>query len=141
MADGAAAARQRLVLLLSEALQEHVKLAAPVGRPYGLDGASRTSGTLRDSLAFQVGPDGAALMGAGHALYVIGGTAPHAIHVRNAKALRFWWARRGRVFVGASVNHPGNAPNDFRRRALQAAFDDGTITRAASSYWQDLRGG
>ncbi|HVB08775.1 MAG TPA: hypothetical protein VNM16_00225, partial [Bacillota bacterium] len=95
-------------------------------------------GALRDSLTFEIGPDGAALFGAQHGLYVIAGVGAHPIAVRQARALRFYWEKRGVVFIGPSVNHPGAPVNDFRLRALSLAFGDGTLERAVSQFWQSM---
>lgn len=54
------------------------------------------------------------------ALYVIGGTRPHAIRPVRAKALRFTVG--GQVVYAKVVMHPGAKPNDFLRQALRAAL-------------------
>lgn len=42
------------------------------------------------------------------------GTKPHVIRAKNAKTLRFFWAKAGRVVYPKSVNHPGYRPkSDF----------------------------
>lgn len=138
LVGNAAGARQKLVRNLAESLEEHVKAQAPVGRHYDLQGNAHAPGYLRQSLHFALGETGAVLMGAAYGRIVITGAGPHPIVVRNAKNLRFYWAKRGKVFVGPAVNHPGSPPNDFRRRALKVANDDGTIERAATRFWQDL---
>lgn len=50
--------------------------------------------------------------------YVLGGTKPHPIAARNARALR--WMGRGGIGVNfaRSVNHPGTKPNDFPAEAI-----------------------
>lgn len=53
------------------------------------------------------------------AKYVIHGTSPHPIRARRAPRLVFFWARRGRVFAGKKVKHPGTPANDFLNRALR----------------------
>lgn len=141
MRSGYGAAREGLIRMLAESLQEQLHMVAPVGQHYGLGGSQQAGGTLRDSLFFRVGPDGATLLGASHGLYVIGGTQPHPIRARNARALRFWWVKKGGPFVGPSVQHPGNAPNDFRLTALANVFANGTVERAAARFWQTMQGG
>lgn len=53
-----------------------------------------------------------------YAGYVRWGTRPHVIRARNAKYLRFYWPRVGRVVFFKKVNHPGTKPNYFLERAL-----------------------
>ena len=51
--------------------------------------------------------------------FILGGTRPHQIVARNAKALR-WIANSGHgsaVFARA-VQHPGTKPNDFPEQAM-----------------------
>jgi hypothetical protein len=57
---------------------------------------------------------------ASYAPYVIGGTGPHVIAARNARALR--WLGRGGIGVSfaRSVNHPGTKPNPFPETAMAA---------------------
>lgn len=49
------------------------------------------------------------------AKWLITGTPPHSIDAVNAPVLAFYWERMGRWFFGPHVNHPGTAPNDWRR--------------------------
>ncbi len=136
-------ARQNLIRNLADAMTEHLKAVAPVGKHYDLTGADQGGGTLRDSLFFQVGPGGATLLGAQQGVYVIGGTRPHPIAARHVAMLRFFWAREGVVFTGPRLprGHPGNRAKDFRLTALARAFGDATIERAADRFWQDMTGG
>lgn len=46
-----------------------------------------------------------------HARWVIEGADPHGFGPRRAKMLVFWWARKGRMFIGKWVNHPGQKPH------------------------------
>jgi hypothetical protein len=57
---------------------------------------------------------------ASYAPYVLGGTAPHVIAARNAKALR-WFANAGHgpIMFAKSVNHPGTKANDFPEKAIE----------------------
>lgn len=48
-----------------------------------------------------------------YAKFVVLGTAAHPIFPRKAKALAFWWEKKGDFAVLPSVNHPGTAPNRF----------------------------
>lgn len=50
--------------------------------------------------------------------FILGGTQPHPIAARNARALR--WMGRGGIGVNfaKSVNHPGTKPNDFPEQAM-----------------------
>jgi hypothetical protein len=55
------------------------------------------------------------------AIYVTGGTRPHVIRPRRpGGVLRF--TVNGQVVFARYVNHPGNKPNDFLRKALRAAL-------------------
>lgn len=38
---------------------------------------------------------------------VHGGAQPHVIEAKTPRGLRFFWEKRGRVFVTPRVNHPG----------------------------------
>jgi hypothetical protein len=50
--------------------------------------------------------------------FVIGGTKPHVITARNARALR--WMGSGGIGVNFAqrVNHPGTKPNEFPEEAM-----------------------
>lgn len=56
-----------------------------------------------------------------YAPFVIGGTQPHTITARNARALR--WVGRGGMGVNFAtrVNHPGTKPDDFPEQAMTVA--------------------
>jgi hypothetical protein len=57
---------------------------------------------------------------ASYARFVLGGTKPHVITARNAKALR--WvehAGHGNVRFAKQVRHPGTKPDDFPKRAIE----------------------
>lgn len=63
-----------------------------------------------------------------YAIWVHEGSQPHDIVPRNAPALVFFWEKIGQVvsfppWGGGVVHHPGNAPNRFLVRALEAARD------------------
>ena len=51
--------------------------------------------------------------------FILGGTQPHVITARNAKALR-WVANAGHgsAMFARSVQHPGTKPNDFPAEAM-----------------------
>ena len=51
--------------------------------------------------------------------WIIGGTKPHIIRARRAKALHFYWARVGRWVSFKRVRHPGTKPNDFIGRGVR----------------------
>ena len=55
-------------------------------------------------------------------LFVIGGTKAHPIAAVNASALRFYWAKVGRVVFFKSVRHPGTKPNPFLVRGYNKWF-------------------
>jgi hypothetical protein len=50
---------------------------------------------------------------------VIGGTRPHEIEARNAKALHFNFPAAGGWVFFKRVQHPGTQPNDFVSRAIE----------------------
>jgi hypothetical protein len=56
-----------------------------------------------------------------YAKYIIGGTGPHPIAARNARALR-WTGNSGHgaVMFAKRVNHPGTRPNRFAEDAMAA---------------------
>lgn len=56
------------------------------------------------------------------------GTLPHFIRARRAPQLRFFWVKRGIMFYGQSVYHPGN-------RAYNYIMDG---ARAAMKSWDGL---
>lgn len=47
------------------------------------------------------------------------GTRPHVIRARNARYLRFYWPKVGRVVYFKQVNHPGTKANPFMARAYR----------------------
>lgn len=57
-----------------------------------------------------------------YAKFVHEGTRPHVIRARNARALRFFWERQGKVVTLRQVNHPGTAPNPFLTRAMNRVW-------------------
>ncbi len=59
---------------------------------------------------------------AGHAKFVHGGTKPHVIRARKAKALRF--QAGGKTVFARSVNHPGTEPEPFLTEALERELDN-----------------
>jgi hypothetical protein len=94
-----------------------MKMQSPVG-------AGPTAGNLRQSIGSRLEPSAGqmwvVLYGTVPYLpYVVGGTGPHVIAARNAKALR-WFANRGHgpIMFAKSVNHPGTKPNNFPERAI-----------------------
>lgn len=118
---------QKLVHETSDAVLPFLRKEAPVGRHYTREGARLPGGELRDSLHMVEGELGAYLEGAEQGIFVIGGTAPHVIRPKNAKALSFYWERVGKKVIRKVVHHPGNEPNDFRQTAVQMLFDTGTM--------------
>lgn len=48
-----------------------------------------------------------------HAIFVHEGTDPHVIRGKPGKGLTFWWRKRGVLFRGPKVNHPGQPDNPF----------------------------
>jgi hypothetical protein len=52
--------------------------------------------------------------------FILGGTKPHVIQARNARALR--WMGSGGIGVNFAqrVNHPGTKPNEFPEEAMGA---------------------
>lgn len=114
---------------VADVLTGAMQTTAPLGRHFTFGGAPIPGGTLRRSLRFSVGDLGAVLFGVEYGNLVVSGTNPHEIRPRNAPALAFWWERIGQSVVRARVNHPGTAPNDFRTKAIDLAFETGELQR------------
>jgi hypothetical protein len=94
-----------------------MKIHAPVG-------AGPTAGAMRQGIGSRLEPSPGRMWvvmfsTAPYAKYVLGGTKPHVITARNAKALR-WIPNRGHgtAQFARSVNHPGTRPNPFPERAI-----------------------
>jgi hypothetical protein len=102
-----------------------IKVAAPVSKPAAPPAAR--PGALRDSVASRTESEAGVMTitvfsTVPYAGYVIGGTAPHKIAARNAKALR--WTDGSGLHFARSVNHPGTKPNPFPERALSLIQTD-----------------
>jgi len=88
---------------------------APVGKGPG-------AGAFRDSIrgSRHVDATGAVLTftsNVPHAKFVIGGTRPHLIRPRHARAL-YWVDPSGRDRFARLVHHPGTRPNRFVEHAV-----------------------
>lgn len=99
-------------------------VASRAMKMYSPVGAGITAGNLRQSIGSRLEPSAGmmwvVLYGTVPYLpYVIGGTGPHPIAARNAKALR-WFENRGHgpIAFAKSVQHPGTKPNNFPERAI-----------------------
>ena len=103
---------------LGQAFVSAAREAAPVDKT---SEPPKHPGALRDSIHVLYAAPRAVGIGAGgpEAPYAQAqefGASPHAIYPNRAKRLRFFWVKRGRVFIGAKgqpVSHPGNAPQPF----------------------------
>ena len=51
--------------------------------------------------------------------YIIEGTRPHVIEAKRARALHFYWDKKGEEVFFKRVNHPGTAPNPFVRTTYE----------------------
>lgn len=102
-------------LVLLDAMRQE----APVGPDRVSYGGTllHRGGTLQRSLVYQKGSQGAGIYGVHYAEFVIHGTAPHLILPVQKKAL--WW--QGAAHPVPQVQHPGTAPNDFPKRAVERA--------------------
>jgi len=80
------------------------------------------TGLLAQSIDFHADRDGLELFAnTDYARYVLQGTEPHIIEATSGK-MTFIDTRTGkRVFV-ETVNHPGNAANNFLQDAIDAVF-------------------
>lgn len=132
VADVARPNLQQAVKMLAVALEEALRVTAPLGRHYTYGGDLIPGGDLRESLRFDVGELGATLLGAQHGEYVITGTPPHPIQASAAPELAFFWAKIGKSFRFGAVNHPGTRPNDFRSKAIDLAFENGQLDLVTS---------
>lgn len=65
---------------------------------------------------FEIGHD---LQRAPHAVFVHWGTKPHVIKPKTKKALR--WSSGGAFFFAKEINHPGNKPDQWMKRAADMA--------------------
>lgn len=55
-----------------------------------------------------------------YASFVEYDTAPHSIDAVNTDNLVFWWKRRGVLFIGKHVNHPGTTGQHMFARGADA---------------------
>lgn len=53
------------------------------------------------------------------------GASPHRIVARRAPYLEFFWEKRGVIFRGRKVNHPGNHGQPWLRAAMNAVVGGG----------------
>lgn len=53
------------------------------------------------------------------------GARPHIIRAVHAPVLHFFWEKRGVVFRGKTVNHPGNGSQPWLRNAMNAVVGGG----------------
>jgi len=118
----------RAIIDKAERVKQKAIEIAPVGKPVE-DGPPRDHppGNLRDHIVKRVvtGPKGVTCLvgvwGVPYALPVHEGAAQHQIP--GNPLLVFFWPKGpegARVYTFRSVNHPGNQPNRFLVRALQA---------------------
>lgn len=92
----------------SRLLQVHVKKNAPVD-----------TGELRNSIErAHAGLQAMVYSTADHAKPIEFGADPHEITPDKAGALAFFWEKVGEHVVFAQVDHPGNKPHRFMRRAI-----------------------
>lgn len=101
---------------------------APVGKPDPFGRTRKNApGNLRNHIVKRLvqGASGPEMqVGVEHvpyALFVHEGARPHRITARNAPQLVFFWPKVQKVIYTKSVAHPGNRPNRFLVRALDAA--------------------
>lgn len=137
LAGSAVEMLQSAVDATAAGLLPFLKEVTPVSHGRTFDGSPIMGGALRNSLQWQVGELGAILLGRGYGAFVVGGTAPHVIRPRAARALAFWWTRVGRGVMYQRVNHPGTQANDFRQIGVQAAVDANVLTQALEPVLSD----
>lgn len=114
--------RRTSMLLSQESVRRVTRLVnnqavqnAP-GGPYSVGILKRTIGWSVRFVGTRVeGQSGSDL---DYAWYVHQGTQPHRIESRNVPALRFYWRKIGRVYIGPHVNHPGQKAQPFLTDAL-----------------------
>ena len=100
--------------LVDKVLDEELALSrryVPVRKPKPFD--RRPTGRLKRSLR-KHGPrklitkvQGSVGSRAKYAASVHDGAQSHTFTAKNKKVLRFWWEKKGVVFFGPKVNHPG----------------------------------
>ena len=151
---------------ISEVLLRHLRIEAPVGTYYDLDGTSYEGGTLRDSLDYKIrqglvsGGGFASLSGGlsrmgttpggsvegtvsefrmlSHGKYTLPpGTVPHPIFPRSAPFLTFYWPRIQSVVRSKEIEHPGYAGDPWDARALGSAYPEmKSIWLEAFNQWR-----
>lgn len=96
------------------AWEEFARQAAPIITEAVREEAPGT-GRYRNRIYVRRGITGLQLVAQRPWRWVIGGTRPHEIRPRNARALSFEW--RGEQVFFRRVQHPGTHPNPFHLRA------------------------
>lgn len=94
-------------------LEARAKREAPVNKQKG-------GGNLRQSIRSRMRTPltGEVEVGAKYGIFVHEGTRPHIIRAKSAKVLA---NRRGGMFFGKTVRHPGTKANKFMDRAIKAS--------------------
>jgi hypothetical protein len=115
----------RLMIRSAEAVRQEAKRLVGVHQPVPGERRARRPGTLRDSIVKRP-----ARTSDGDIVFYVGsndpiakihhdGTLPHTIRATRAPALRFYWAKAGRVVSFKSVHHPGTPPRPYLKNALR----------------------
>src|SRR4029450_12796751 len=81
-------------------------------------GGPYSTGKLKSSIKWDLQTAGYHVRGRSgselpYAIYVHQGTDPHVIRARNGGNLKFFWRKRGVLFTGPKVNHPGQPDQPF----------------------------
>ena len=119
------AAMQSLLDILDVG-QEAAQAAAPSG-PHSGEHHDGARPRLVDNIqqAMVSATSGVVYIDAVNALSQEFGAAPHVIS--GNPDLVFWWKKEGKLFVGPTVNHPGNEPRPFMEEgffAMDEAAED-----------------
>ena len=106
----------------------HIYAPKPAGPGHGRTGISYAKGELQAGIKSSVSRtaqgelEGRVVAIPKHALYVHNGTRPHVIRPKRAKALRFFWAKKGHTVMFKHVHHPGTRADPFLAKALARVF-------------------
>lgn len=119
-----------------ESMPDKIRPAAPLGQPDQL--GRRAPGELRASIqTAQISGSGSRF--SGHVLAPViqatttdKGSPPHVIRATRAPRLVFYWPTTGRVMYLKSVNHPGNAAQNWWHPALLLGWAE-ALREAGSS--------
>jgi hypothetical protein len=133
------------VRVLGRKWVEIIREEAPVGTPTEKD-PRRKGRTLRESALYRTFIENRTIGFRGYteqpiSSYVVYGTKGHPIVAKNAKALHFFWKKKGnQEMLLKSVEHPGTKANPFTVRAATrlATEYSAALNRVADQWVMDF---